>query len=59
MARGGQEGAVGGQEGDTSLLLRRRAKAHGRQDGAFKSPCAGPETRETGNAMTSGKAPRS
>ena len=59
MARGGQAGAVGGLEGDTSLLLPRRAKAQGREDGAFKPPCAGLETRETGNAMTSGKAPRS
>ena len=59
MARGGQEGADGGLEGDTSLLLPRRVKAHGREDGAFKAPCAGPEIREPGNAMTSGKAPRS
>ena len=38
MARGGQEGAVEGLEGDTSLLLRRRAKAHGTEGGAFKAP---------------------
>ena len=38
MARGGQEGAVGGLEGDTSLLLLRRAKAHGTEGGAFKAP---------------------
>ena len=57
--RGGQQDVGGGQEGDTSLLLPRRAKAQGREDGAFKPPCAGLETRETGNAVTSGKAPLS
>lgn len=56
MARGGQEGAVGGLDEDTSLLLPRRAEAHGREDGAVKPPCAGPRTI---NAVTSGKAPLS
>ena len=59
MARGGQNGTVGGLEGDTSLLLPRRAKACGREDGAFKPPCAGLETGETRNAVNSGKAPLS
>ena len=59
MARGGQNGTVGGLEGDTSLLLPRKAKVCGREDGAFKPPCAGLETGETGNAVNSGKAPLS
>ena len=33
--RGGQQDVGGGQEGDTSLLLPRRAKARRREDGAF------------------------
>ena len=56
---GGQQDAGRGLEGDTSLLLPRRAKAQGREDATFRPPCARPRTRETGNAVTSGKAPLS
>ena len=56
MAQGWTAGRRWGAGTTYQPPLPRTAKAQGREDGAFKPPCAGLETRETGNAVTSGKA---